>query len=97
MLLADLDYGPCIYGCGRTVTEEHSWGQEDQAYPPKLPYHTECRYKAVEQKYARVTQALRDVQTKLVRLRLNQLARRLVWCSYMMRVYGGFNAAEVPA
>jgi hypothetical protein len=27
---------------------------------------------------------------------LARLTRRLVWCSYMMHVYDGYNAYEVP-
>jgi hypothetical protein len=27
----------------------------------------------------------------------DRLVRRLVWCSYMMHVYDGYNALEVPS
>lgn len=75
-------YGPCIYGCGRNVSEADSWGQKDDEYPPKQPYHVECRQRVETEKALLYTP--------------DPLALRLVWCSYMMHVYGGFNAMEVP-
>jgi hypothetical protein len=30
-------------------------------------------------------------------LKFTRLVRRLVWCSYMMHVYDGYNAYDVPA
>lgn len=44
-----MNYGSCIF-CGTAVTEEDSWGQEDQEYPPKRPYHTKCRQQRGEER-----------------------------------------------
>lgn len=32
----------------------------------------------------------------MTRRDFDRLVRQLVWCSYMMHVYGGYNAADVP-
>lgn len=42
-VLQTMNYGPCVYGCGRAVTEADEWGQLDDAYPPAKPYHVDCR------------------------------------------------------
>lgn len=32
----------------------------------------------------------------MTRADFDRLVRRLVWCSYMMHTYDGFNAGDVP-